>query len=82
MASQKIVLNMTSTIPELESRKVELDRMMENLRATICSSQGWLETLKQEKRVVLEEIDRLKGKPELIYENQNIQSLKKPNQAA
>lgn len=53
---------MNDKLTKLESRKVELDRMMENLRATICSSQGWLETLKQEKRVVLERIDELKAK--------------------
>lgn len=51
---------MNDSIPDLERRKVELDRMMENLRNTICTETFELESLKHEKLALMEKIDRLK----------------------
>lgn len=51
-------------IAKLERRKVELDRMMQNLRETICSEQFSLESMKLEKRALIDRIAKLKVKPQ------------------
>lgn len=53
---------MNETLPDMERRKVELDRMMENLRESICSEQHSLESLKLQKRVLIDKISELKDK--------------------
>lgn len=50
-------------IAKLERRKVELDRMMQNLRETIYNSQLSLESMRDEKRALIDRIAKLKGKP-------------------
>lgn len=56
---------MTFTLPELELRLSELDRMMENLRNTICTETFELECLKLQKLVLIDKIAELKAKQEL-----------------
>lgn len=54
---------MTDTLKDLERRKVELDRMMDNLRQTICNASFSLEGMKEQKRALIDEIARLKRNP-------------------
>lgn len=54
---------MNDELTNLERRKVELDRKMENLRGTICSANFQLEGMKLEKRALIERIAKLKAEP-------------------
>lgn len=59
---------MTDTLQSLESRLSELDRMMANLRETICTETFALETMKQQRRDLTERIAAMKQQPEYQHE--------------
>lgn len=57
---------MNPTLTDLEARLSELDRMMDNLRNTICTETFALETMKQQRRDLTERIAEMREEAEQV----------------